>query len=166
VEDSSGNRGLHFSQATLDNGLRFSLPENKGPPSHEDIRNLEDDIFELQEYNLKVESDISKMKSDITHLSHQMRVCERENETFNHQTTQLSEYYESLRTNFISLLDQVRLPNFAEEKPTPENFDSYLSKLQQLCVESYKEENRSIFSSVRQALQEFPISQPPTWVRS
>ena len=69
----------------------------------------------------------------------------------------MTEYYESLRSNFISLLDHVKLPNFTEEKPTPENFDSYLNKLQQLCVDSYKDENRSVFSSVRQALQEYQM---------
>ena len=69
----------------------------------------------------------------------------------------MGEYYESLRSNFISLLDHVRLPQFADGKPTPENFDSYLSRLQQLCVDSYREENRSVFSSVRQALQDFQM---------
>lgn len=54
-------------------------------------------------------------------------------------------------------MDNVNLPNFTEGKPSPENFDAYLSKLQQLCVESYKEENRPAFSSVRQALQDFQM---------
>lgn len=81
----------------------------------------------------------------------------QENESSEQFNAELGDYYESLRSNFISLLDHVRLPQFAEEKPTPENFDSYLSRLQQLCVDSYREENRSIFSSVRQALQHFQM---------
>lgn len=56
----------------------------------------------------------------------------QENENLNRQTMQLNEYYESLRNNFISLLDHVRLPNFVDEKPTPDNFDSYLNKVE-LC---------------------------------
>jgi len=46
-------------------------------PSHEDIRVLEDEIFELQEYNAKVEADVQRMKTDITHLEHQVRSVER-----------------------------------------------------------------------------------------
>lgn len=72
-------------------------------------------------------------------------------------SSQLSGYYATLRNNFISIMDNVNLPNFSEGKATPENFDVYISKLQQLCVESYKEENRPAFSSVRQALQDFQM---------
>ena len=71
----------------------------------------------------------------------------------NSKTSQLTEYYESLRNNFINLLD--RLPNF-EEKPTPDNFDTYLNRLQSLCADNSREEDRSnLFSTVKQAMQEF-----------
>jgi len=82
----------------------------------------------------------------------------QENQSLAQRTAQINDYYESLRNNFISFLDQCRISNFNEEKPNIDNFDSYLNKLQQLCVESYKEENRTIFSSVRQVLQDFPVS--------
>ena len=78
-------------------------------------------------------------------------------ENFAQRTAHLNDYYEKMRNNFISLINQASVPNFCDEKPSPENFDSYLSKLQQLCVESYKEENRTIFSNVRQALQDFQL---------
>ncbi|CAG2169751.1 unnamed protein product, partial [Oppiella nova] len=137
--------------------------------THEDMRVLDDEITELQEYNSKVESEMLKLKLDINHMEEQVKSSERENQSLAQRTAQLNDYYESLRNNFITFLDQCRIPNFTDEKPNVDNFDSYLNKLQQLCVESYKEENRNIFSSVRQALQDFPVSMPqptPGWVRT
>lgn len=46
-------------------------------PSHEDIRVLEDEIFELQEYNTKAETDVNRMKRDINELEQQVRTVER-----------------------------------------------------------------------------------------
>ncbi|RWS27099.1 box A-binding factor-like isoform X2 [Leptotrombidium deliense] len=126
-------------------------------PVHDDIRSLDDEFYELEDYNTKLETDVNRLKLDINQFEQQVKNSERENQNIVRQTAQLTEYYESLRNNFISLLDSVRLPNFTDEKPNSENFDSYLNKLQQLCVESYKEENIAIFSSVRQALQDFTI---------
>ncbi|XP_064487192.1 myelin transcription factor 1-like protein isoform X2 [Ornithodoros turicata] len=130
-----------------------------------DIRALEEEILELQEYNAKVESEMIRLRTDITQMEQQIRMTERDNQALAQKTGSLNEYYDSLRHNFISLLD--RIPSL-EEKPTPDNFDSYLSKLQALCVDSHREDNRALFTSVRQALQDFtvPIQHPSSWIRS
>lgn len=78
---------------------------------------------------------------------------------------QLNDYYETLRHNLIEALDGVRLPGFTEDKPNADNFDNYLRKLNELCVESYKDENKTVFSNVRSALQDFPIPTQPAYVR-
>lgn len=131
----------------------------------DDIRALEEEIIELQEYNAKVESEMIKLRTDITQMEQHIRMTERDNQSLTQKSHRMSEYYESLRNNFISLLDQVRLPNF-DERPTHDNFDTYLNKLQSLCVESCKEENKAILSSVKQALQDFPIHLTTGWLRS
>lgn len=130
-----------------------------------DIRALEEEILELQEYNAKVESEMIRLRTDITQMEQQIRMTERDNQALAQKTSSLNEYYDSLRHNFISLLD--RIPSL-EEKPTVDNFDSYLSKLQALCVDSHREDNRALFTSVRQALQDFtvPIQHPSSWIRS
>lgn len=95
-----------------------------------------------------------------------------------HRNPQLNEYYESLRNNVITLLEQVRIPNGGPastsatgDKPLPggggganpphnEHFDSYLSKLQSLCAtDGYgpPDENRPIYESVKSALQDFTM---------
>lgn len=98
-----------------------------------------------------------------------------------HRNPQLNEYYESLRNNVITLLEQVRIPNGGGSVATsgdksaggggggggggsgahhPEHFDSYLSKLQSLCAtDGYcpTEENRPIYESVKSALQDFTV---------
>ncbi|XP_054165321.1 myelin transcription factor 1-like protein isoform X2 [Oppia nitens] len=157
----------HYDTNNNNNGVQqpsVSLMDT----SHEDMRVLDDEISELNEYNTKMESEMLKLKLDINHMEEQVKTSERENHSLSQRTVQLNDYYESLRNNFITFLDQCRIPNFTDDKPNVDNFDSYLNKLQQLCVESYKEENRGIFSSVRQALQDFPVAIPqtPGWVRS
>ncbi|GFY43106.1 myelin transcription factor 1-like protein [Trichonephila inaurata madagascariensis] len=132
------------------------------------IRALEEEIMELQEYNARVESEMFQLRTDITQMGPPPRPTDRESPLSTApKTNQLSEYYESLRNNFINLLDHVRLPNF-DEKPTPDNFDTYLNRLQSLCADNSKEEDRNIFSSVKQAMQDFsaPVQQANGWVRS
>lgn len=169
---------LNFQTMSPENGFEHRLPEEVSSPTHDDIRQLEDEIFELQEYSAKVEQDINRLRGDSQQLQSQTKIMERvsryteyalaakvhfspfstqENESNEQSNVQMGSYYESLRNDFISLLGHVRLPQFSEEKPTSENFDSYLSRLQQLCVDSYRDENRSLFSSVRQALQDFQM---------
>ncbi|XP_035213463.1 myelin transcription factor 1-like isoform X2 [Stegodyphus dumicola] len=133
------------------------------------IRALEEEIMELQEYNARVESEMYQLRTDITQMEQPQRHSDRESPHSTAQkTNHLTEYYESLRNNFINLLDHVRLPNL-DEKPTPDNFDTYLNRLQSLCADNSKEEeNRNVFSTVKQALQDFsaPMQQANGWVRS
>ncbi|GIY35648.1 myelin transcription factor 1-like protein [Caerostris darwini] len=117
------------------------------------IRALEEEIMELQEYNARVESEMFQLRTDITQMEPPLRPTDRESPLSTApKTNQLSEYYESLRNNFINLLDHVRLPNF-DERPTPDNFDTYLNRLQSLCADNSKDE--AGFSNVKQAMQDF-----------
>ena len=45
--------------------------------SHDDIRVLDDEISELQDYNAKVESEMLKLKLDINHMEEQVKSSER-----------------------------------------------------------------------------------------
>ena len=83
----------------------------------------------------------------------------QEDEAIIQKNNNLNEYYESLRNNVISLLENVRLPN-CDEKLSPDNFDSYIAKLQTLCVDSYHDDNKPLRDTVKQALQDFAI---PIW---
>lgn len=149
---------------------RLSTEENEKNgdlDNDEEIRVLEEEILELQEYNAKVESEMIKLRTDISQMEQHIRMTERDNQALAQKNHNLTEYYETLRNNFISLLDHVRLPNF-DERPTHENFDAYLNRLQSLCAESCREENRAILSSVKQALKDFnfPSNTTCSWLRS
>ena len=61
----------------------------------------------------------------------------------------LSSYYESLRSNVMSILGQVKVPQGSSNEmmevsggfnPSKENFDSYLTKLQTICTETMSNE--------------------------
>jgi hypothetical protein len=57
---------------------------------------------------------------------------------------QLTSYYESLRSNVISILGHVKVPNEMESSmsgaTSKENFDSYLTKLQTICTDNMNNE--------------------------
>jgi hypothetical protein len=44
-----------------------------------------------------------------------------------------------------------------EDEPNEQNFDEFLNKLRQICLESYKDENRLLFSSIRHVLKDFSV---------
>lgn len=93
----------------------------------------------------------------------------QETSTINQRNNNLTEYYQSLRDNMITLLEQVRIPNAPggpQEKIGHENFDSYLTKLQTLCTaDGYcaDESNRPIYETVKTALQDFTVLPTPIW---
>ncbi|KAG8178884.1 hypothetical protein JTE90_018573 [Oedothorax gibbosus] len=143
-------------------------PEKNGDVDNdEELRVLEDEILELQEYNAKVESEMIKLRTDISQMEQHIRITERDNQSLAQKNHNLSEYYETLRGNFMSLLDHVKLPNFSE-RPTRENFEAYLKQIQTLCAESCREENRAVLASIKTALQDFNFPVNPTngWLKS
>jgi hypothetical protein len=79
----------------------------------------------------------------------------KENQQLSETTEGLNENYKSLRNNMLSLLETIHFPNLMEDEPNQQNFDEFLNKLQQICLESYKDENRLLFSSIRHVLKDF-----------
>lgn len=65
---------LYFTEMTP-NYDKF--PEPVETPTDDDIRTLENEIFGLQEYNCKVQSDISKMRSEIHSIHHQAKSMDK-----------------------------------------------------------------------------------------
>lgn len=143
----------------------------QGSNGGEDLMTLEAEISELQRENARVESQMIKLKSDINAMENHLGHSEKETQALTQRSTNLNEYYESLRNNVITLLEHVRLPAGAPgstcgnvpEKIGQENFDSYLSKLQTLCTpEGYcSDENRPLYETVKSALQDFTVLPTP-----
>nr|CAH7752212.1 unnamed protein product [Callosobruchus chinensis] len=153
----------------------------QNPNNGEDLMTLEAEISELQRENARVESQMIKLKSDINAMESHLGHSEKETQALAQRTTNLNEYYESLRNNVITLLEHVRLPPGSGqpgaapgaqgghhqppsgEKIGQENFDSYLSKLQTLCTpDGYcSDENRPLYETVKCALQDFTVLPTP-----
>ncbi|XP_076761137.1 uncharacterized protein LOC143429396 isoform X3 [Xylocopa sonorina] len=133
----------------------------------EDLYTLEAEITELQRENARVESQVLRLRSDITAMENQLKQGEKETTTIAQRNNNLTEYYQSLRDNMITLLEHVRIPNAPggpQEKMGHENFDSYLTKLQTLCTaDGYcaDETNRPIYETVKTALQDFTVLPTP-----
>lgn len=144
------------AKLTSEEMTSIHLKAQCGIENDEDIKALELEIAELQKENVKVESQMIKLRSDITTMESQIRLGERENQAIAQKNNNLNEYYESLRNNVISLLEHVRLPN-TEEKLTADNFESYVAKLQTLCMDGYRDDNKPLFDSVKAALHDFVV---------
>nr|XP_046484061.1 AT-rich interactive domain-containing protein 1A-like [Neodiprion pinetum] len=135
----------------------------------EDLYTLEAEITELQRENARVESQMLRLRSDITAMESQLKQGDKESTVISQRNNNLNEYYESLRNNVITLLEHVRIPNAPggggpQEKMGHENFDSYLTKLQTLCTaDGYcaDENNRPIYETVKTALQDFTVLPTP-----
>ncbi|XP_030768395.1 myelin transcription factor 1-like protein [Sitophilus oryzae] len=144
-------------------GMEPTNPNGGG----EDLMTLEAEISELQRENARVESQMLKLKSDINAMESHLTQGEKETQALTQRSSNLNEYYESLRNNVITLLEHVRLPGGGvatqQEKIGQENFDSYLSKLQTLCTpEGYcTDENRPLYETVKCALQDFTVLPTP-----
>lgn len=144
-------------------GLAPGVP---GAPS-EDLNSLEAEISQLQRENARVESQMLRLRTDITAMEAHRRHDKEPQVLAPPRASNLTDYYENLRNNVMTLLEHVRIPggcsNSAGNVPThhpytdmrvgvgPEHFDSYLSKLQTLCEEG-NGSNRAIYGSVRSTL--------------
>ncbi|XP_059469607.1 uncharacterized protein LOC132193168 isoform X2 [Neocloeon triangulifer] len=116
-------------------------PNNLGPPTDnnnapgeggEDLMTLEAEISELQRENARVESQMLRLRSDITAMEAHLRSGDKETPEIAQRSNDLTNYYESIRNNVITLLEHVRIPG-NQDKLAHDNFDAYITKLQNLC---------------------------------
>ncbi|XP_043479047.1 uncharacterized protein LOC122509236 isoform X3 [Leptopilina heterotoma] len=133
----------------------------------EDLYTLEAEITELQRENARVESQVLRLRSDITAMENQLKHGDKESSMITQRNNNLNDYYQSLRENMITLLEHVRIPNTPSgppEKIGHEHFDSYLTKLQTLCTaDGYcaDDSQRPIYETVKTALQDFTVLPTP-----
>lgn len=78
LEDATNTLSkLHFTSLNVEGDFNCTMPELMSSPTHEDVRVLEDEIFELQDFNSKLESDVHRLKSDADQLHHQCKLTEK-----------------------------------------------------------------------------------------
>ncbi|KAK4300442.1 hypothetical protein Pmani_027352, partial [Petrolisthes manimaculis] len=130
----------------------------------EDHIGLASEISELQKENVSMDSHVSKLRHDISSMEASLKVEQKEAAGAGERGAHLTEYYESLRNNVMSLLEHVKIPGggttTTNDRISHDNFDSYLSKIHSLCTDNYCDDNRPLYDSVRSALHDFTV--PPT----
>ncbi|XP_063973790.1 uncharacterized protein LOC135160765 isoform X4 [Diachasmimorpha longicaudata] len=133
----------------------------------EDLYTLEAEITELQRENARVESQVMRLRSEVTAMENHLKQGDKETTVIAQRNNHLTDYYQSLRDNMITFLEHVRIPSAPggpPEKMGHENFDSYLTKLQTLCTpDGYctDEANRPTYETVKTALQDFTVLPTP-----
>ncbi|KAG7175459.1 High mobility group protein 20A-like 2, partial [Homarus americanus] len=143
---------------------RMCLTGVFSPTDGEDHTGLASEISELQKENASMEVHVSKLRHDVSSMEAALKVEQKEAAGAGERGAQLTEYYESLRNNVMSLLEHVKLPGGGttptNDRIGHDNFDSYLSKIHSLCTDNYCEDSRPLYDSVRSALHDFTV--PPT----
>ncbi|XP_023318687.1 uncharacterized protein LOC106656492 isoform X1 [Trichogramma pretiosum] len=176
------------SPASGNNAIVTTTPTPGNATGGEDLYTLEAEISELQRENARVESQVLRLRSDITAMENQLKHGEKDNSSLQQRNNNLTDYYQSLRDNMITLLEHVRIPNSAGTgshvtagitNAAPEkilghheNLDSYLTKLQTLCTSSDGycgasandeplHHQRPMYDTVKTALQDFTVLPTP-----
>ncbi|XP_044017133.1 mucin-5AC-like isoform X3 [Aphidius gifuensis] len=150
-------------------GAGHRSPSCSGPPGDqgEDLYTLEAEINELQRENARVESQVMRLRSEVSAMENHLKQGDKETASITQRNNHLTDYYQSLRDNMITFLEHVRIPSAPggpPEKMGNENFDSYLTKLQTLCgPDGYcaDEANRPTYETVKTALQDFTVLPTP-----
>ncbi|XP_022237243.1 myelin transcription factor 1-like [Limulus polyphemus] len=105
--------------------------------------------FNIHLYNAKVESEMRSLQSHISYLEEKVRIAQMDNQDPDQKSMYLTKHYESLRNNFMSLLDRVRLSNFTDRSTV----EYKGRKLNPMYTNQAKENRQTGFYSAKQASQ-------------
>lgn len=141
------------------------ISANQGYDGSE-MMSLEEEISHLQKENNHVDSQLHRMKSDVTSMETDLSVEDKESAEIKRRNAKLSDYYENLRTNVFSILGPkpvMRVPS-EQDNLSQEKYDSYLTKLQNICTEQVGEEGgvKPVTESLKSALQNISVLPTPT----
>lgn len=110
-------------------GFLFSLDlEND-----EELLQIEDDIQELKKQNTDLESEMIKMRSEVSSLENHVLQQEKENNEMEEQNTRLEDYLDVLKKESIALLSKLNIPHFNPALVTDENLEACIKQIQNLC---------------------------------
>ena len=122
-----------------------------GIENDDDMKTLEVEITELQESNCSLESENSRLRSEVSTLESNLKQHEQDNHSLQDKTSSLSEYLSTLKKRLLDSLCNVQLPSL-QEGLREDNFDSYIAQLHTLCKEDSGGDNKALFSAVQLAL--------------
>ncbi|KAL3869482.1 hypothetical protein ACJMK2_042159 [Sinanodonta woodiana] len=122
----------------------------------EELQQMECEIKELRECNMAAESQLIKLRSEISYLENVLRQQDHENTLIDNQNQQLNEYLRTVRCKIVASLNNVPCPQL-QEVFMDENFDSCLSKLQNLYT-SCNGENSFLQNTIKTALANIAVA--------
>ncbi|XP_056623112.1 myelin transcription factor 1-like protein isoform X1 [Triplophysa dalaica] len=122
--------------------LTIKQQSSNGLDSDTDVKQLEEDITDLNESNSQVEADMIKLRTQITTMESNMKSIEEENK-------KSSLHKDAIRNNSCLQLHQ-------REPMSEENFDAYVTTLTDMYSnqEQYQcPENKALLENIKQAVQ-------------
>jgi len=139
------------------------LSVNQGYEGSE-MMSLEEEISHLHKENSHVDSQLHRMKSDMSSMEQDISSDDKESAEIKRRNAKLSDYYENLRTNVFSILGPkpVMRVGSEQENLSQEKYDSYLTKLQNICTEQVGEESKPVTESMKPPLAPLSVLPTPT----
>eukprot|EP00106_Octopus_bimaculoides_P020457 XP_014787899.1 PREDICTED: myelin transcription factor 1-like protein isoform X1 [Octopus bimaculoides] len=140
-----------LSSAEL-NSLQMKVQAGHDLENAEDMIEIENEIEDLKKANRHAETEVIKLRAEITCLENKIRLQEQENSSVCEKNQHLQEYVQLMRSKIISCLQNVQVPQI-EEAISEENFDNYIGKIQTLCTNKTND-NHALFTVIKCAIAE------------
>ncbi|CAH1773375.1 unnamed protein product, partial [Owenia fusiformis] len=137
--------------------LEHDLPDASAFKNDEDLKVLDSEIERLRRENNNMESQLLKLRTDITWMENEYSSHKMANQKLFEQNNDLDSHAKYMRTSLIQSLQGVRLPEF--NIPLSEaNFDNYLAQLKRFCLDVYhRPQNNNMYGAVKQAIADIKV---------
>ena len=116
-----------------------------------DILALDKDIEKLRRTNIQKEAEVIRIRAEVVDIEKQKLAHENETESLTEKKKEVTECLDKLKVSLIKSLQNIHLPN-CDDKFCDDTFDSYIGRLQQLCIDRVSPENKMLFCAVKSAL--------------
>ncbi|CAC5386209.1 MYT1 [Mytilus coruscus] len=113
--------------------IHSKLQNGEDLHNDEELQQLELDISKIKEYNLELDQEVSKMRSDVITLENQVLQEEKENNAIQDQSRILTDYLTTLKRQILSVLSQINMPHLNTTLINEENLEECINQIQSLC---------------------------------
>ncbi|XP_062620302.1 myelin transcription factor 1-like [Saccostrea cucullata] len=153
---TSAMKKAKLSPAELTN-IHCKLQNGEDLENDEELLQTETDIRDLKKTNTDLESEMIKMRSEVSSLENHVLQQEKENNEIEEQNKHLENYLDVLKKESISLLSKLNIPHFNPALVTDENLEACIQQIQKLCS-SQRDKGSSYYNAVSIGASEIQVA--------
>ncbi|XP_035286914.1 suppression of tumorigenicity 18 protein isoform X4 [Anguilla anguilla] len=137
-----------------DEMMTIKLKASSGIENNEDMQDLDNEIKELNESNLKIEADMMQLQTQISSMECNLKTIEEENKMIEQHNDSLLKELARLSQALINSLTDIQLPQMGPI--SEQNFEAYVNTLTDMYNNSehdYSPECKALLESIKQAVK-------------